>query len=257
MSDQDDFFVGWAAKPPAMDRRFFFAAGLGLVGASAGAGFLLSSRQNGGGTGTWPQGDVREWRGRVTSSPYPMMRVLDEDGTVRTALLGCLNKCAPALRIDQYGDQEVIVRGSPIRRGPHLMIATQDDGSWIEAAPGTSNQDFSFPDREGLGTAELRGTILDTKCWFGAMQPGEGKVHKACASLCIRSGLPPAFYVKSLKDQEHLLIMTTQDGAAVSQEVLPFVADPLSLRGQIERLGDVLFLKTDVTSFERLKRRPW
>lgn len=257
MTDRDDFFVGWAAKAPAADRRFFLGAGLGLLATTGGISALLASRQNGGGTGTWPQGDVREWRGRVTSSPYPMMRVLDEDGQVRTALLSCMNKCTPELRIDQYGDQEVIVRGSPIRRGPHLMIATQDDGSWIEAAPDQTNADFSFPESETFGEAELKGMILDTKCWFGAMNPSSGKVHKSCASLCIRSGLAPAFYVRSLQDQSRLMIMVAEDGTPVGNDVLPFVADPMALRGRIERMGDILILRTAVSSFERLRRRPW
>lgn len=257
MSDDNDFFVGWAAKPPAADRRFFLGAGLALLAGSGAAAALVASRQNGGGAGTWPQGDVREWRGRVTSHPYPMMRTVDENGEVRTALLSCMNKCTPQLRIDQYGDQEVIVRGSPIRRGPHLMIATQDDGSWIEPAPTPSGTDFSFPPLQPLGEADLKGTILDTKCWFGAMRPGEGKVHKACAALCIRSGLPPAFYVRSLRDQERLLIMTDEQGEPVGPAVLPFIADPMSLRGRMERMGDLLLLRTSVDSFERLRRRPW
>ena len=32
-----------------------------------------------------------------------------------------------------------------------------------------------------LGEATYRGEILDSKCWFGAMQPGQGKPHKSCA----------------------------------------------------------------------------
>lgn len=253
MRDKDDFFIGWADRMPAPDRRWFVGGGVALLGVTVGGAALLGSEQDGGGTGTWDQGDVREWRGRVTSDPYPMLRTRDTDGAVRTAILSCMNKCVVKPRIDLVKTGEVIVRGSPIRRGPHLMIATADDGSWIEAAPeGSDDQALAFPEPESLGPAALRGMILDTKCWFGAMRPSSGKAHKSCASLCIRSGLPPAFFVRSRRGQESLLVMTDETGRAVGHDILPFVADWIELSGSVERRGDLLLLKTATGSFARV-----
>lgn len=181
MSKEDDFFVGWAAKPPVLDRRFFI--GSGIVGLAA-AGWLasvLATKQDAVGPGTWDQGTILTWRGKITSDPYPMLRTRDTDGTIKTALLGCMGKCAVRPRIDAMGTQTVEVQGSAIRRGAHLMIATQDDGSWISQAeadePG--DIDLAFPAAKRFGTIDLKGMIVDSKCWFGAMRPSEGKVHKA------------------------------------------------------------------------------
>ena len=36
----------------------------------------------------------------------------------------------------------------------------------------------------------LKGEIIDPKCYLGAMKPGGGKTHKACAMRCIAGGIP-------------------------------------------------------------------
>ncbi|MCQ8186068.1 hypothetical protein [Parvularcula maris] len=253
MSRKDHFFIGWSDETPAVDRRFLLGLSVLLLGSTGAAAYATSSRQNPAGPGTWDQGDIREWRGIVTSLPYPMLRYRSEDGEVRTALLGCQNKCVPELMIDQYRGQAVIVRGSPIRRGRHLMIATDDFGRWIEPVSVAEGDDeLAFPEPEALGEAALSGMILDTKCWFGAMRPNSGKVHKSCAALCIKSGIPPAFYVRGPQNQRQLLIMTDENGAPVGEDILPFVADRISLAGSLERRGDVVLLRAATESMRRV-----
>lgn len=253
MSGNEDFFIGWSAETPKVDRRFLIGLSTFLFAGAGAAAYGVAGRQDPVGPGGWDQADIREWRGIVIAEPYPMLRYRDADGAPRTALLGCLNKCAPKLMIDQYRERAVLVRGSPIIRGQYLMIATDDFGRWIEPAnPQAGDEDLMFPDPEPLGSANLAGVILDTKCWFGAMRPGEGKVHKACAALCIKGGLPPGFFVKGPREQSQLLIMTDAQAGPVGPDVLPFVADPLRLNGELERRGDLVFLKTDPNTFARV-----
>lgn len=252
MSNKNDFFIGWADDAPALDRRFFLGGGVALLAATGGMSAALAYHQKPGGKGTWDQGDIREWEGVVTAEPYPMLRFRDSDGVVRTAFLSCMNKCTPELTIDAVREGTVIVRGSPIIRGSYLMIATNDFGDWITPTDTPIDPALAFPTAEPLGNVDLNGTILDTKCWFGAMRPGEGKVHKACASLCIRSGLPPALYVKTLRQQQHLLVIVDRFGHALKDDILPYIADPIRLSGDIKRRGDLMFLHTETASFERL-----
>ena len=246
---KSDFFIGWA-DTPAPDRRFFLGAGLALLGGTAVTAAALSSRQSAPGTGAWVMGDIREWRGIVTASPYPMLRTLDLDGTAQTVLLSAQGKCGVSARIGALADQGVVVRGSLIQRGPHAMIAVQDGLDWIVQAEPAPQAGLAFPHIETIGEVTLRGEILDSKCWFGAMRPSEGKVHKACASLCIRGGLPPAFYVKDRKDQKALLIMT-DCGLGHSPDLLPFVADPVEITATAQRWGNLLLLDGPVSAIRR------
>ncbi|MEO0881146.1 MAG: hypothetical protein AAFY34_00315 [Pseudomonadota bacterium] len=248
---QDDFFIGWSAEPPKADRRAFLTAGILLTLGGAAGGALLASRQRPPGRGTWNQGDVREFTGIASADPYAMLRTMDVDGQPKTALLACLGKCGVAARIASYIGQCVVVRGSLIERGRHAMIAVIDGPNWIEAVDGPVPESLALPAVEPIGDVDLAGRILDTKCWFGAMRPANGKVHKACASLCIRGGLPPAFFVEDRSGRSALMIMS-DNGRAYGDDVLPLVAEPIELRAQASRQGDILMLDAPISQMRLL-----
>ncbi|MEL7023785.1 MAG: hypothetical protein AAGL69_08545 [Pseudomonadota bacterium] len=245
MSDRDDdFFVGWA-EPLEKDRRFFLKAGIGLTvtTAAAAAGFALAQRQPS--PGVWNLADVREFRGQVVSSPYPMLRTADVTGAPMTALLACETKCGVQARLNSVKDGPVVVRGTLIQRGPHAMITVVEGVDWIEPSAEPVPAALVFESPEPVSDVTLDGEILDTKCWFGAMNPNEGKSHKACASLCIRGGIPPALYVQTPQKQSALMIMTHR-GQGFGPELLPFVADPVRVSGQLSHWGDLLLLDTGI-----------
>ena len=248
---ENPFFIGWAETPPA-DRRFFLRAGLSLTAAAGAAGFGLAAMQRAPGAGNWDPDAVREWRGIVTAEPYAMLRSRDFGDGPRTALLSCLGKCGVAARVGALSGQPVVVKGSLIQRGRHTMIAVDEVGDWIRrddaAAPDPA---LAFPALEPLGEVTLAGEILDSKCWFGAMRPSEGKVHKACASLCIRGGLPPAFFARGAGNQFALMIMTS-GGRAHGPDLLPLVADPVRAVGRVARWGDLLVLDTAAGAIRRI-----
>jgi hypothetical protein len=252
-ASEDDFFIGWA-ETPAADRRFFLRAGIGLVAGSAALGAGLASLQGPPGPGTWNPDDVRDWSGVVTSEPYALLRThaLDTAGA-RTVLLSCLGKCGVAARIGQLAGKPVVVRGSLIQRGPHAMLAVDESSDWIRLDMNSTAllAPLVFPAAEKLGAVELEGEVLDSKCWFGAMRPSEGKVHKACAALCIRGGIPPAFYSKGPQGQPMLMVLTTE-GRAHGADLLPLVADRVRLHGQLYRRGDLLMLDAPVSALRRV-----
>ena len=83
------------------------------------------------------------------------------------------------------------------------------------------------------------------------MRPADGKVHKACASLCIRSGLPPAFFAKDKAGKSALMIMTNAQ-TAHGDDLLPFVADPVKIEGDVYQWGNLLVLDTPVSKITRI-----
>lgn len=248
---KEDFFIGWAETPP-VDRRFFLGAGFGLLGATAATAGAIASLQNRPGKGSWKMSDVREFRGVATSEPYAMLRTIDVDGTPKTVLLACQGKCGVSAKIGALEGKYVVVSGSLIQRGAHAMIAVSDGIDWIRSDDhSVASADLAFPASESMGEVTLRGEILDTKCWFGAMRPSTGKVHKSCASLCIRGGLPPAFYVKDIRKQKALLIMT-DGGLGFGPDLLEYVADPVEIVGSLRRQDDFVFFDTSTKRIRRL-----
>jgi len=247
----EPFFVGWADTGPAA-RRFFLRTGLGLMAAAGGLGFGLAAHQQAPGTGSWDPDTVREWRGVVAAKPYPMFRTHDLGGGPRTALLSCLGKCGVAARFDALSGQPVVIKGSLIHRGLHAMIAVDEGSDWIRLDDATPTDPLlSFPAPQDLGAFRASGEILDSKCWFGAMRPASGKVHKACASLCIRGGIPPAFFPSAQSGENGLMIMTS-GGQPYGPDLLELVADPVNVSGQLFKLGDVLLLDAPVADLKRM-----
>ena len=248
MSDRR-FFIGWADMPDA-DRRFFLKVGAGLLVGTAGVAGFVAAGQRPVGRGGWDIAAFETFTGAVTASPYPMLRTRDVDGAVRTALLVCQAKCGVDARLRGLVGKPVTITGSLIRRGEHVAIAVADGPDWIREANAEVDPALAFPEPTPLGELTLAGEILDSKCWFGAMRPAEGKVHKGCASLCIRSGIPPAFFARDARDNAALLVMT-ENGGRFGETLLAHVADPVRLTGQVSRRGDLLLL--DVTP-ERVRR---
>ncbi len=271
----DDFFIGWDANLPGVDRRFLLGAGVALIGAGMAAAAGLAAVQDAPGPGTWDQGDVRDFVGRLIARPYPAVQVLaqvDLDGAVRengalprASLLGCLGKCGvvPRLEAAQAAAENglIAVRGTLIQRGEHTMVSVVDGPNWVRPAnldqrtindlTGAGGLGQSAAGAQDVGAAVLRGEILDTKCYFGAMRPSSGKVHKACAALCIKSGLPPAFYARNAVGRERVFLLTGPDGGPLHDEILPFVADPVRAEGRIvER--DFTEFRIDPSSLVRL-----
>jgi hypothetical protein len=249
--DDDPLFIGWADTPPA-DRRFFLRAGLGLTTAASGLGFGLAAVQAPPGPGRWDPDAVRTWRGVVTAEPYAMLRTLDLGGGPRTVLLSCLGKCGVAARIGAFAGQPVVVTGSLIQRGAQAMISVDEVGDWIRVDSGAAPAPaLAFAIPQLLGEVSLTGEILDSKCWFGAMRPSSGKVHKACASLCIRGGIPPAFFARGPGQQATLMIMTSR-GRAFGSDLLSLVGDPVRVRGRVLRQGDLLLLDAQAAGIQRV-----
>ena len=80
---------------------------------------------------------------------------------------------------------------------------------------------------------QLTGEILDPKCYFGVMKPGEGKVHRSCAIRCISGGIPPVFRVHSLIDDKKYdyYILLGENGEKINKDVLSYVGQEVSLTG--------------------------
>ncbi len=88
---------------------------------------------------------------------------------------------------------------------------------------------------------------MDSKCFLGVMKPGSGKAHRACAELCLLGGIPPILVAQNSAGQQagYLLVLENdvETGSSASMEIAHYAAQPVSLRGSLERRGDLLFLK--------------
>lgn len=254
MSKKDeDFFIGWA-QTPTPDRRFLLGASLGLLTLSGAAATLLAQSHPRAGTGAWHMADVRAFQGVLVREPYPVLRTLALDGAPRTVFLATSGKTGVQKRLGTQPDGPVTITGSLIQRGANAMIAVLDGDDWIAPAPGLTGAQLAPEPAMDLGEVLLVGEVLDAKCWFGAMRPGSGAVHKACAALCVRGGLPPAFCAGGAVcgDATDAPLLLRADGGAHGEDLLGLIADPVRAIGRLMRVGDVTQFRADLSAFQRL-----
>jgi hypothetical protein len=130
----------------------------------------------------------------------------------------------------------------------------------IELAPGSlpvaegAAHHYDFAQTEPVEVT-LTGEIGDSKCYFGVMNPGRGKVHRDCAVRCISGGIPPVFIARDAQGEARVLILTGADGRQLNRDVLDFVAEPITVTGELVRSGEMVILRAEPRSFVRAARR--
>ncbi len=250
----DEFYVGYL--PLAVGYRKFvrWAVPVLIVGALVNAA-VLAMTQNEPSSGTWDLAEPVTVTGAFQAAPYPMI-VVPEDGdqAERTILLVTMGKMGIGSEDALVEGQSVSVTGFPIGTsdGTMLLAIASPDVDLSAEEDSTTSTTTAL----SLGQTSLSGQIIDPKCYFGAMKPGEGKVHKACATLCIRGGIPPMFMTIDAAGDRTYYLLLNESGAGIVDEqldqLLPYVADPVTLEGELERRGGMLILKTDPATIRRL-----
>jgi hypothetical protein len=251
---RDEFYAGYRAAVPAALARFVRArVALLLVGAALLA-LGLAGAQQPFSTAVFEFGRTREFEGRIALAPHPMLlierpgRTPAQAASSRYLLVGAGKRGADAA-LQGLDGRRVRLAGT---------LLYQADATLIELAPG-SIQVLEAPalplegPGEDLGEQVLIGEIVDSKCYLGAMKPGQHKPHRDCAVRCISGGLPPLFVVRDAQGETRRFLLTAASGRSVNREVVDLVAEPLRIRGRVHRLGSLLVLRADPATYERLE----
>lgn len=248
MAEQDPFYVGWQARAPARYGHFARAAVRWLLAGAVVVAAMLALLQRPFAPAAFEYGTVRSFEGVVRLAPAPHLAVDVPAASERAALLlvAPFKHGAEALVAD-FDGRRVRLDGTLIHRGEATMV---------EVVPGSlqalDEDGPPAPAPVSHGVHELRGEIVDSKCWLGVMKPGEGKPHRACASLCIRGGIPPVLVVRAGDGRAETVLLVGPGGRAVNEDVLPFVAEPVAVQGELRRSGALWVLEADPASIRRI-----
>ena len=259
---RDEFFIGWL-PPPRVYVRFLRPIIVILLVVAGGTAATVAFLQRDPGTGHWEADKLRTFDGIAYTRPYAMIRVPSEKPgePPRTMLLVEDGKFGALPRVDQ------IVRGRAEGRAVRVSgTILHRDGRWmLELADGeAAMRPLTKEEEQGLPLLDwpapqllaehvtLKGEIIDPKCYLGAMKPGGGKTHKACAMLCISGGVPPMLVTRDAGGHETFYLLATAEGGVANEMVLPFMGDLVEVSGRVERLGDLLVFLVPIGGVRRL-----
>ena len=173
----------------------------------------------------------RDFRGTLLTEPYPALAIRGQEPP--WLLVGPGKHGVGDLR--QWSGREVALKGERIFRA-----GGRAEDHMIELAPGSftaGGEGGPVQGHEDLGEVQWTGEIVDSKCYFGVMNPGAGKVHRDCAVRCISGGIPPAFLVRDAGGNSVTLLLANWKG-----ELLEHIAEPVTIRGRLSRSAGRLTL---------------
>lgn len=242
----DEFYVGYLPKmPKAFARRVRAAVALCLVLAAM-AAVLFARAQRTFGPSAFEYGRELMFEGTIEASPYPTLLVT-RPGTIsgpantsRYTLVGAGKHGADA-ETASFAGKVVRLKGQLIYRGGETLIEVMPGSLSLAGAPAV----VSNPAKE-LGAVTLSGEIVDSKCYFGVMNPGSGKVHRDCAVRCLSGGIPPSFVTNDYNGAPATFLLVARNRQKLPKEAFLTVAGrPVMIQGTVRRVGDTLYLATD------------
>ena len=226
MPNESEFFVGYLPMPGGLKkaiRRLVLALAVVVVALAA----ILIAGQNPFAASSFEFQQYRDFNGTLLAEPYPAIAIPGQG--LPWLLVGSGKHGA--------GDFHEL-NGRPVRLKGERIIRGEDH--MIELLPGSlsaGEQSDPVPPSEDLGEMQLTGEIVDSKCFFGVMNPGAGKVHRDCAVRCISGGIPPAFLVRDSSGKTVTLLL-----AHWKRELLDHIAEPVTVRGHLVRSAGRLTL---------------
>lgn len=237
---EPEFYVGYQAQAPP--RLSLFVRGVVAVLALTGlaAALILVAGQAPFADARFEYGQPREYEGQLLAWPYPML--ITPSGRYLLVAPGKHGFSAEGL-----DGRRIHVKGTLIRRGEDQMLEVEPS-SVRDLGRATPGEEPALMD---LGDAVLSGEIVDSKCFLGVMNPGQGKVHRDCAVRCISGGVPPAFLVRDAGGTARVLLLWGRDGRRLGREILDFVAGPLTISGRLKKQGTTLLLQAEPSDFRR------
>lgn len=232
--NEPDFYIGYAPRAPQRLGRFVRRSSIALVIVAATLAIVIAGAQGRFDASRFEFGVEREFSGVLRKNPVPMLL------TPAPLLLAAGGKHGFVPPPELEDGDRLRVRGSLIEHGGLRMLEVLVD-------PAKTGSRGELASSQVIRPIELRGEVVDTKCYLGVMNPGRGKVHRDCAVRCISGGVPAGLLVRDRDGHAGILLLTGVRRA----DFLPFVAEPVRIAGSLEIVDGIHVLRTAVGQIRR------
>lgn len=265
------FFIGWANN----NKRLFSVTRLTAIAASVFIliiGVVLSNSQKKLSGFAIDYNNVKKMEGWLSVKPVPNLKIIDgKDGygnpVYKTILL------MDAFKFGADAVVKKVLNGDSIKYvrltgylSSNIIGCSDSSKDCVEICNqciiGTTNNpvmeiengQYSFEAIQAplaassnvtsIGVQTLHGEIIDPKCYFGAMNPGQGKPHLSCATRCISGGIMPVLKYE-VNNQNKYAVLVGLNGEKINKEVLNFIGVPVEIKGNLSSMDNWGILKID------------
>jgi hypothetical protein len=253
------FYIGWMGAAPKALVQFIKKYLLFIFILAVVLGTLLALSQKKFGTGNFEFGTLTDIKGIYFDKPVPCIKVLNgkdiwgNQSYITIPLVGYGKHGAEGAIRELEKEKNTILNQKEITLRGTLLY---NDGVTILQVDKNDNRDLIFsnktipaellPKVKDLGTTKIKGEIIDPKCYFGVMKPGEGKPHRDCAIRCILGGISPMLAVKNEHGEANYYLLASSDGGSINSAVQDYVAEPVELEAHLIQYDDwvVAYLST-------------
>ncbi|HVU94436.1 MAG TPA: hypothetical protein VHE34_04395 [Puia sp.] len=263
--DQNEFYIGWMAKAPALFASFIRRYLLWLIPLLLLTAAGLALLQKKASSATFEFGRITNLTGVYHSLPVPLLRInqgVDASGTTlfqtiplvgfgKSGAGGMIGELERKMNISLEG-MLLTLQGTLLYNDGKTLLQIENSDSLLRATTIPSGSDASAPQPIDLGTATVKGEIADPKCFFGVMKPGEGKPHRDCAIRCILGGIPPVLVVHNSRGRANYYLLVGPNGERMNTAVQDFVAEPVTISGKRILYDDwIILYAQDTTAIRR------
>lgn len=244
MKTKEEFYIGWQENAPksfAKQSKGFILILFFVVLVFA---CIIALNQKKVVNSTYEAPKIQQIKGVLCKYPVPMLRVAGVGNTFQNYILVGFGKSDANQTIQKIEKEVGNLENHTVTLTGSLIYY---DGKGVIEVPFDKNQNVateqikkSLPERkiQQLGKIDLKGEIVDPKCFFGVMKPGFGKVHRSCAVRCIAGGIPPMLVIQNKNKEAQYFILISEDGKPINKEIQDFVGKPIQLKGNLEKVED-------------------
>ena len=255
------FYIGWQDEMSAQHKSFLRKALIKLFIGIPILTVIVVLAQKPFNNHQFEFGEVKEFTGVYHASPYPILTISEGDlseNISNSALLVGYGKFGAKGTMEMIEAQngqlldnkKITIKGSLIYGdGKAVIELTEQENSLVKIHEERQPPFKISPKAENV---TLTGQVLDPKCYFGVMKPGDGKVHKSCAIRCISGGIPPVLGVQVASEKYEYYLITDKNNRDLSQLILPVVSEKITLSGEKRTQNGWNILTVDYSDFNRL-----
>lgn len=255
----EEFYIGWMNEAPgsfaSLMRKYIFILLLLFIILST----ALALSQKRFGTGSFEFGKLTEVKGIYFNKPIPHIKVLNgkdlwgNENYITIPLIGFGKHGADGVLSELEKEKnisldakEITLKGTLLYNDGKLLLQIDANDKPLIAVKDNKNTSLLFQPKD-MGNMKFKGEIVDPKCFFGVMKPGEGKPHKDCAIRCILGGIPPVLKVTGEDGRQNYYLIVGANGEKMNEAVQDYVATPVTIRAKAVEYGDwiVLYVQPD------------